>query len=69
MPVKAGKSVTIRKADTNVLALSLGDLAESAVVTGEPLFCSGCKAVFTMHDKIRPLASGQSAWDCTFCNT
>ena len=42
------KTIKIPKADANVMALTLGNLArELPLATGEPHFCGGCQATIS----------------------
>lgn len=50
---KKVKKVVYPRANVNVMALSLGTLAEkSAVMTGDPIFCSKCSGVFSSLSKV-----------------
>eukprot|EP00005_Dracoamoeba_jomungandri_P003868 CAMPEP_0174258688 /NCGR_PEP_ID=MMETSP0439-20130205/7635_1 /TAXON_ID=0 /ORGANISM="Stereomyxa ramosa, Strain Chinc5" /LENGTH=635 /DNA_ID=CAMNT_0015342295 /DNA_START=118 /DNA_END=2025 /DNA_ORIENTATION=+ len=65
------KKLKVRKANTNVVAISLDTINEDVeVATGEPEFCSECSAAFSClnlpeEEEIEyPLTS----WKCVFCN-
>lgn len=58
---KCGK-VYRREADTNLISLKLGTLGEVVeVATGDPLYCSGCKAIFSsVSEQLREARSVSS---------
>jgi hypothetical protein len=73
----------VRKADTNVVSVNLGTLAggKKQAVTGDPLFCGQCKAIFSHLSKHGSLDIGDEPkdkgkfekkdepefWRCEFC--
>jgi len=78
---KGKKSVRVRKLNTNVVELALGTTlsAESSdsVMTGDPVFCKDCGAVFSSVSKLTPKEAEDGAeddgtvtgaWECEFCS-
>jgi hypothetical protein len=77
--LKAEATRNVRKADTNIFSVNLGNLAEGiTVLTGDPLFCLNCKAVYnclsrnslkTNHEEKNPgkEEEGDRLWICEFC--
>ena len=63
---KKKRPIKVRKADTNVVALALGTLAdEETLATGEAVKCSGCEAYFSAISTVRP----KTADDATSSST
>lgn len=60
--------------DTNVFKIGFSTLKDQAeIATGDPEFCSKCKAIFNVHSKINLISQigkeDQQVWKCEFCNT
>jgi Mg-chelatase subunit ChlD len=55
--------------DTNVLAFDMSVLKdEKDVFTGDPIFCSNCKAVLNVYSQItNPEDEKEQLWTCEFC--
>eukprot|EP01129_Flabellula_baltica_P011097 TRINITY_DN4786_c0_g1_i2.p1 TRINITY_DN4786_c0_g1~~TRINITY_DN4786_c0_g1_i2.p1 ORF type:complete len:618 (+),score=146.75 TRINITY_DN4786_c0_g1_i2:353-2206(+) len=58
----------VRKADTNIVALNLGSLAEEGLTlfTGDPCFCVECNSVFSSISRLNQ-DNDQQLWVCEFC--
>jgi len=41
---------------------------ESEVATGDPVFCSSCKAIFNKHSEVEETKEEQH-WTCEFCGS
>lgn len=55
--------------DTNIFQIDFSTLKNKAeLATGEPYFCSSCKAVFNFHSKIETGEKEAQTWTCEFCN-
>mmetsp|Transcript_33344 Transcript_33344/g.83779 ORF Transcript_33344/g.83779 Transcript_33344/m.83779 type:complete len:826 (-) Transcript_33344:85-2562(-) len=64
------KRVKVRKADTNVVAIKLGELANQvSLATGDPCFCEGCNVVLSSFSKLLDRTDGEEGqlWHCEFC--
>lgn len=58
------------KVDTNVVSIDLGSLKHAEVMaTGDPIFCSVCKAVFSMFSRITEVENDSQLWTCEFCES
>jgi len=56
-----------KSANTNILAVDLGKLADDAdVVTGDPLFCKNCRALFN-NKSVTESKEDDLFWSCEFC--
>ena len=54
--------------DTNVVSLRAEYLgAEVVYATGDPSYCSNCKAIFNTYSKVIS-ENGQNIWQCEFCD-
>ena len=59
----------IRKADVNVVAVSLKTLEDHGeLLTGDPVFCSCCGVVFSHLSVIQRKQEEQNMWVCEFCS-
>lgn len=64
-----------RRADTNVVAISLGTLAQDAFMeTGDPIRCKQCRAYFSALSQSTPNLEAEHPdtirnWTCEFCGT
>jgi len=59
------KKVRVARANTNVLVLQLGTLAEeSSMATGDPYYCknSSCKAVLSTASKLEKAKDDTMTW-------
>jgi len=66
----AGKSISRKKkeVDTNVVSINFDILKDkSALATGDPVFCTNCKAIFNMYSQIEHKEDSQT-WICEFCD-
>lgn len=67
MPKIQKCSVPIQKLDTNVVNIRLDVLAnDSEVATGDPNFCSNCRALLNSHSVLTKTADNYE-WVCEFC--
>ncbi|KAK3592927.1 hypothetical protein CHS0354_011727 [Potamilus streckersoni] len=58
----------VKKADTNVVMLSMSMLEEAPnIVTGDPQKCSSCQAILSSISKLEP-AGEMYNWKCEFCD-
>jgi hypothetical protein len=54
----------VKKVNTNVVSVDLGSLEKNGqLMTGDPVFCSECKSVFSSFSKIV-----DGIWNCEFCS-
>ncbi|KNC53636.1 circularly permutated Ras protein 1 [Thecamonas trahens ATCC 50062] len=72
------KPIKTRRADTNVISLSLGSLADGVTLaTGEAIRCSQCSAYFSAVSQVTPNDADADdedddlvgVWNCEFCGT
>lgn len=63
----------VQEIDTNVFKISFNTLKNDAeLATGDPIFCSQCKAVFNSFSKVEEVKGDgeeKQIWKCEFCNT
>ncbi|XP_022105296.1 circularly permutated Ras protein 1-like [Acanthaster planci] len=66
------KKMVYRKADSNIVLLPLGNLAnEPTVVTGDPVLCGECQSVLSHISKLdhtEAEGDGTRKWKCEFCS-
>ncbi|XP_033628507.1 circularly permutated Ras protein 1-like [Asterias rubens] len=69
---KSKKKMVYRKADANVVLLSLGTLEdEPTVITGDPVHCSKCQSVLSLISHLEVAdegGDGNKQWKCEFCS-
>jgi hypothetical protein len=55
--------------DTNVFRVNFNTLTTKAeMATGDPVFCSQCKAIFNFHSNVEEnKADENQIWNCEFC--
>jgi len=57
------KKVHVPRANTNVLVLQLGTLGEEVTMaTGDPCYCSNCKAVISAMSKLEKMKDETMQW-------
>jgi len=69
-PQQQIKHKKIQKADTNVVSLRLGTLAEDAhFMTGDPVACTKCATYLNAISKLDKKEQNNAfTWNCEFCN-
>ncbi len=68
---EAKKKMAYRKADSNIVLLSLGTLEnEPTVMTGDPVHCSKCKSVLSLISHLEAADEDDDGkkWKCEFCS-